>query len=457
MKISRIVNKSLAVILSLSMFWALASEATATEIQNIQNEINNLQDDVKKLEDQKQSAKDAMDAAKSQLSNVNGQISSISGAMGDLGAEIDEIDQELVGLLTDINLIEADIAQKKEQIIETQGLYDQAVETENEQYEAMKIRIKYMYEVGDMSYLSIFLESASLSDAINKADYIEQLYEYDRTMLIKYQEAVAYTKAVWDQLEEEKSELETSKIELEEEQAYLKEVMEQMEAEYDNYSVILAQAKKQAASYTSKINQQTNEIKKIEQAEKEKQAAIEKKKKEEEEARLKAEQEAAQAALESGDIEKASEIANNSTTSTNTTTENTETTSQSSSSSSTSTPTVSGSGKGSEIASYALQFVGNPYKAGGTSLTDGADCSGFVQSVYKHFGYSLPRTSYAQSTAGRAVSYSEAKPGDIIYYGGHVAIFIGNGQIVHASTEKTGIKVSSATYRSIVTIRRIVD
>ena len=94
--------------------------------------------------------------------------------------------------------------------------------------------------------------------------------------------------------------------------------------------------------------------------------------------------------------------------------------------------------------------------AGGTSLTKGADCSGFVMAVYQAFGYSLPRSSYAQSGAGRAVSYSEAQPGDIIYYGGHVGIYIGNGQIVHASTERTGIKITAATYRSIVSVRRIV-
>ena len=91
-----------------------------------------------------------------------------------------------------------------------------------------------------------------------------------------------------------------------------------------------------------------------------------------------------------------------------------------------------------------------------TSLTNGADCSGFVMSVYKNFGYSLPRSSYAQSGVGKSVSYAEAQPGDIIYYGGHVAIYIGNGRIVHASTERTGIKTESATYRSIITIRRII-
>ena len=95
--------------------------------------------------------------------------------------------------------------------------------------------------------------------------------------------------------------------------------------------------------------------------------------------------------------------------------------------------------------------------AGGTSLTDGVDCSGFVQAVYSHFGYSLPRNSYSQSTAGQAVSYEDARAGDVIYYGGHVGIYLGNGMIVHASTEKTGIKTTIATYRPIVTIRRIAN
>ena len=115
-----------------------------------------------------------------------------------------------------------------------------------------------------------------------------------------------------------------------------------------------------------------------------------------------------------------------------------------------------GSLSGSNVASYACQFVGNPYVAGGTSLTNGADCSGFVQSVYKAFGVSVPRTSWAQGNYGREVSYSDAQPGDVIYYGGHVGIYIGGGQIVHASTQKTGIKYSPATYRAILSVRRFI-
>ncbi len=115
---------------------------------------------------------------------------------------------------------------------------------------------------------------------------------------------------------------------------------------------------------------------------------------------------------------------------------------------------VSGGGSGASIASYALKFVGNPYVSGGTSLTNGADCSGFTWAVYQNFGISIPRQSDAQGHSGKSVSYADAQAGDIIYYGGHVGIYIGGGRIVHASTAKTGIKISSATYRSILSVRR---
>lgn len=112
---------------------------------------------------------------------------------------------------------------------------------------------------------------------------------------------------------------------------------------------------------------------------------------------------------------------------------------------------------GSDVAQFALQFVGNPYVYGGTSLTNGADCSGFVMSVYNNFGVSLPHSSAADRSVGATVnSLENAQPGDLICYSGHVALYIGNGQIVHASTSKTGIIVSNANYRSILSIRRIL-
>ena len=119
---------------------------------------------------------------------------------------------------------------------------------------------------------------------------------------------------------------------------------------------------------------------------------------------------------------------------------------------------VIGSGNGATVAGFALQFVGNPYVYGGTSLTNGADCSGFVQSVYKNFGISLPRTVGPQSNCGKGVSYSEAKAGDLICYSSHIGIYIGGGKIVHASNSRKGICVTNAKYCGpIVTVRRIVE
>ena len=111
---------------------------------------------------------------------------------------------------------------------------------------------------------------------------------------------------------------------------------------------------------------------------------------------------------------------------------------------------------GQAIVDYACQFIGNPYVWGGTSLTDGADCSGFVQSVFAHFGISLPRTTYDQINAGVEVSYDQAVPGDLICYDGHIGIYIGNGQIVNAQNPEQGIGISPATYTTILSVRRIV-
>ena len=115
------------------------------------------------------------------------------------------------------------------------------------------------------------------------------------------------------------------------------------------------------------------------------------------------------------------------------------------------------SGSGEQVVAYAKQFLGNPYVYGGTSLTSGADCSGFVMSVYKQFGINLPRTSEAQGKAGiDAGGIENAQPGDLIVYIGHIGIYTGQNQLIHASGPEDGIKISTVDFRPVVSVRRII-
>lgn len=404
-------KRRLYVILSFILCLSVVDPISATTISE-------LRDNVKKNQ--------------SQLKNAQQKADEAQEAQEGVEEEIEEIDAELVNLITDINLCEEAINDKEEEIYRTQLDYDAAVAEKDEQYASMKIRIQFMYEKGDSSYLHMFFGAGNMGDMVNKAKYVEELYDYDRKLLVEYEETVKRVHELWDTLEEDKSELETSRAELQEGQAYMEELLAQKKEEYENYSVMLTRAKQEAATYTARIKQETAQIRKLEEEERKRREEEERKRKEEEERKRK-EQEAL---LAQGDEDSDSE--------------------EKPKKQEAPKPTSSGGGKGQDIANYACKFIGNPYVAGGTSLTNGADCSGFVMSVYKNFGINLPRSSYSQSTVGKGVSYSDARPGDVIYYGGHVGIYIGNGQIVHASTERTGIKITSATYRNIITVRRIV-
>lgn len=404
--------------------------------------ISGLQEDIKKNQ--------------SQLNDVNKQIAGYQDAQEGVEEEISDLDAEMVALLTDINLIQEAIEETEEDIANTQVAYDEAVAEKDEQYESMKIRIKFMYEKGDQSYLQLFLEAKSMGDMMNKAHYIEELYEYDRNLLEQYEAIVQQVAQLQDRLEEERSELVTSRTELEEQQDYVNEVLAQKRKEYENYNAVLAKAKREAAAYTAKIKQETAQIRKLEEEERKRREEEERRRKEEEERRRKEEEERRKAEQEASD-EQTDDSESADDEDEGETEEKPEKSEDSKKPEDTAgKPTSPGSSKGQEIAKFACKYIGYPYVAGGTSLTNGADCSGFVLAVFKNFGYSLPRSSYAQSGAGKGVSYSEAQPGDIIYYGGHVGIYIGNGQIVHASTERSGIKITSATYRNIITVRRIV-
>lgn len=334
-----------------------------------------------------------------------------------------------------MELIEEEITEKKEQIEETTKELEEAQAVEQEQYEAMKLRIKFMYEKGDTTYLQLLLESQGFSDMVNKAEYIEKLYDYDRKKLQEYEEARQTVEQLKERLEEEMSELEAQQHELEEEKESLEIMLAERQEVYDNYEVQLAQARQEAAVYRANIKKQNDEIKRLETEAAQKQSQIDAAKQAEEEARR-----AQERALQNQQSSSSGSSSGGS----------------SSGSNYASASSYSGTGsKGQQIANYACQFIGNPYVPGGTSLTQGADCSGFVWRVYKDFGYSVPRTSYSLRSAGSEVAYSNAQPGDVVCYAGHVGIYIGNGQIVHASTQKTGIKITNATYKQILSVRRI--
>ena len=354
------------------------------------------------------------DKTQQELNQANSTLSNLKEEREGIEEEINTLDEELMEVMASISMVEDEIVELEGQIEETEEDLKEAIADEEAQYEAMKKRIQYMYEKGDYSYLELLLECKNMSDLVSKSEYVEELYEYDRKMLIKYQEARQLVEDTKEKLLMEQEELEVSKHELDEEKAGLDELLEEKKAEASDYDAEIAKVKQAATLFKAKIKQQSAQIKKLE----------------EEEAK-KAAEEAAKASAgksNSSNVDSSSIISG-----------------------------ASGSAKGKDIANFACRYVGNPYVAGGTSLTNGADCSGFTFAIYKEFGISLPRTSTAQRGAGREVSLSDAQPGDIVCYAGHVAIYIGGGRIVHASTPSTGIKYGNVNYKPVITVRRIVD
>jgi peptidoglycan hydrolase CwlO-like protein len=420
------------------------------------------------------------DAAANQkkLDEAQSEINSISEEKENVEAELEAAQEELVQLLADVEILKSDIEKKNVEIDQAKADYDAAKLTEERQYNAMRARIKYMYENGGTAsteYLEIFLNSDSITDAINKAAYASKLYEYDRTLLTNYidaKEEVAERQRI---LEEDLSELEEVKTDLEEKEQDLNDTISEQRATIENFSSKLAAARSQAKAYKKKIDEDNAKIAKIVAAEKEaarkraeeeaaRKKAEEARRRKEEEERRKAESRSSDSDERSSDSDERSSDSGDSSDSERSSSDSGSSSSDSEGSSSKSSgrgaqsegEPVSG-GSGSDISSYAQQFIGNPYVPGGTSLVNGCDCSGFVWAVYNHFGYSLPRQSSAQGASGSAVEGMEnAQPGDIFYYVGHVGIYIGNGYIVHASTPATGIKITPATYRTIAAIRRIV-
>lgn len=392
-------------------------------------------------------AKQQKKETEAKLSDVQEDIDNLEEGIEETEAEIEEIDGQLVVLLMTVEILKSDIAEKEVAIRQAEQDYEAALAKEQAQHEAMKRRIKFMYEKGDPTYAELFLQSQSMADLLNKVDYTEKLYDYDRRLLLEYQYTKQEVMEAKMTLEEEKAEIEEVEEDLEQQSAELQNLLDEKRRTVENFDSQLNAARNKAKEYQNQIKEQAAVIKQLEAEEAaRKKAEAEAKRRAEEEALRKKEEERRRKESDESDDDASIEVDDRSDDSAG----------ESASGSSGSPVSSEGSAKGREIAEYACQFVGNPYVAGGTSLTSGCDCSGFTGAVYAHFGISLPRSSYAQSTAGKEVGVSDMQPGDILYYGGHVGIYIGNGMIVHASTSATGIKYSSAYYRTIITVRRFV-
>ncbi len=418
------------------------------------------------IRNEKRAAESKKNEAEGKLNSVNQDIENISEEQEAVEAELEELDAQLVDLLLSVDILESDISDKEAAIEQTKIELEEAKQRVSEQEAAMARRIKFMYERGSSSYLELFLESKSMAEAVNKSEYSEKLYKYDRLLLEQYRLAREDVENKEEQLESELSELEEIREDLTAQKEELDALIAEKRATVEDFEAQLSRARARAGEYKAQISQQSENLKKLNQAEAEK-IAEEARKKAEEEARRKAEEAAAkkkaeEAARKTKEENKDSEseggadsivVEDGGKTEEESKSEEEQKSAEESQPRGTSVK-ASGSGKGAEIANYALQFVGCPYVPGGTSLTNGCDCSGFTQGVYSHFGIGIPRSSYSQSAGGTEVSYDDAQAGDIIYYGGHVGIYIGNNQIVHASTQATGIKISSAFYRSIITVRR---
>ncbi|HEY9574831.1 MAG TPA: NlpC/P60 family protein [Lachnospiraceae bacterium] len=392
-------------------------------------------------------------ATAGKLSEATKKISNIQGQLNILSKEIDTVNTDLVNVMVQIEVLKSDIEKKQEELAQTQRDLEVAIANKDRQYADMKKRIAYLYENGgNAAWMSMMLSADNLSDLLNKAEYTQQLYDYDRKSLEAFIATVQEVEDLQNRLESEKAELEEMEKSLEGQQASLESLLAEKQASSLDYQGQLAVVESQASQYAQLLAAQNQQIQAIEMEEaKAAQAA------------RRAQQERSVAEGQRGENRQRGEQAERLRESMGTSTE------RRSSSTSGGVRRNSGnggetsqggsskaSGVGASAASYATNFVGNPYVWGGSSLTNGADCSGFVSSVYGKYGYSLPHSSAELASVGKSVSYSEAQAGDIICYSGHVAIYLGDGKIVHASNAKDGIKVSdNAAYRTIVSVRRL--
>lgn len=366
----------------------------------------------KDAEKKKSQAEQDLKDKKNEINGLKDQQQITADDIKNKSAKLDEILAAQKKLQTDITSKQAEIEQNQKDLVAAQ-------EKQQEQYDAMKKRIQFMYEnSAEDNIWTAIIESNGITDMLNRIEYVSDVYDSDRALMDSYQAAVEQVKEIGTKLDKDMNELTAMQDDYEKQQADVEAAIVALENQKEQYASQIAQAQQQADNYQNIITAQGKIIQ---------------------------EQEAAAAAAASspsydgGGAGKGGSIASD---------------------------YAAGGGKnpgastgvsGSSVVSYAMQFVGNPYVWGGNSLTNGVDCSGFVHEVYAHFGISTPRYSQAFKSVGQAVSFDNIQPGDVVVYPGHVAIYAGGGVIVEAQSTKAGITANrSVQCHTILAIRRLV-
>lgn len=377
----------------------------------------------KDAEKKKSQAEQDLKDKKNEINGLKDQQQITADDIKNKSAKLDEILAAQKKLQTDITNKQAEIEQNQKDLAAAQ-------EKQQEQYDAMKKRIQFMYEnSAEDNIWTAIIESNGITDMLNRIEYVSDVYDSDRALMDSYQAAVEQVKEIGTKLDKDMNELTAMQDDYEKQQADVEAAIVALENQKEQYASQIAQAQQQADNYQNIITAQGKIIQEQEAAAA---AAAQA-------AAARANSSSSSSSYDGGGAGKGGSIAGD---------------------------YAAGGGKnpgastgvsGSSVVSYAMQFVGHPYVWGGNSLTNGVDCSGFVHEVYAHFGISTPRYSQAFKSVGQAVSFDNIQPGDVVVYPGHVAIYAGGGVIVEAQSTKAGITANrSVQCHTILAIRRLV-
>ena len=468
-----------------------------------------LADQESDLTAQKEASSDALDSTMSEIENT-------VSAQSTLQQEISDLDTQLITLMSDIDILTLDIESTESQIDEKTAELGVAEQKRDKQYADMKTRIQYIYEKGEnQSWLSYVCGAETLADLLNRVHYVKEVNEYDRDMLTEYESTVQEIVAIKTDLEAYNVTLTEEQANLETQQTELEAALEIKKQESSNYDAEIAELRSRADDLNAQILSANEQLAQISASREAAEAAASSKAAEAAQAQANADaaeraaseaqaeaaaqqaiaKQAAQAAKNDASQQAAAERAAQQAAQRQAEAEaraqaeaaaaaaaaqaeaeaeaqrqaEAEAAAQAAAeaeaqrqaeAAAAAAASYSNSALGQQIADFACMWVGGPYVSGGTSLTNGCDCAGFVKAVYANFGYDLIQDPTMQGTCyGTPIgSVAEAQPGDIIcYVGGHSAIYIGNNTIVNASNPEYGICVRSpANYRTILAIARLV-